>query len=796
MNKFYYILLLLCLPWMAFAQEKATPAPAAKSKAPVTYEAFFKNGMRKIEGTFPVYQSDKKCYLEIPAELLGKDLMSSGIISKGPWNGTASVKTDLLIFTLGRNDRLEVRKQLCRERAEGAMAGAVEASALEPVDYFYPIAAYGKDKKSYIIDITADVNATGKLFAFPNLQWVNRPTADRSGLDSVYVIDNGMKFMSLHTQTDYMPGMMPGQMGYDKHSSVMIEWTLQALPERQVCDREADARVGYISLSFNDFDRNPYKAEAVYVVRRWNLEIRPEDTERYKRGELVEPKMPIVVYFDRSVDPALRAAAVRAIEEWNGCFEQAGFKNVLQVKEGEPEAYFAYHQISFSRALITRKVNTVTDPRTGEILCANISIGSSDIRDYLLRAFIGLGAYEPAVFTDSLSVVQGEVARYVTSKYLGEILGLVPNMAGSMAYTTAQLRDAVWVKEHGISASVTDGCGVNYVVQPGDNIPLRDLFSKVSDYDRWAIEWGYRQYPGLDVQAEKKALKALAGKAKDNAVLCFMPEGRKGYKVNKFDLAQDKLVAAELGIKNLKLLLPAMESIAERLDRDDSWQTYSELTMMIYAAYMNHVALALDYIGSVTPEAIIAGYNEQPLNFASEAQQEDAMRFIGKYVFAGAPAWMNNPLMEQVSGFTERELMTNVLERVFGKLNNPEVLAYLLLTERKLGNKGYTYGDMMNVIDRDVFLNFSASRKVTSYAALVQTEYLKSFIKLYTEAKVEKYPSDLSYYLIGRMSQLLKSIERLGRTHGDAATRQHYRGLGIYLKRALLPKEQPGIPMK
>ncbi|WP_292268640.1 zinc-dependent metalloprotease [Butyricimonas sp.] len=796
MNRFYYILLLLCLPWMAFAQEKATPAPAAKSKAPLTYEAFFKNGMRKIEGTFSVYQSDKKCYLEIPAELLEKDLMSSGIISKGPWSGTASVKTDLLVFTLGRNDRLEVRKQLCRDRAEGAMAGAVEASALEPVDYFYPIAAYGKDKKSYIIDITADVNATGKLFAFPNLQWVNRPVADRSGLDSVYVINNGMKFMSLHTQTDYMPPMMPGQMGYDKHNSVMIEWTLQALPERQVCDREADARVGYLSLSFNDFDRNPYKAEAVYVVRRWNLEIRPEDTERYKRGELVEPKMPIAVYFDRSVDPASRVAVVRAIEEWNGCFEQAGFKNVLQVREGGPEAYFAYHQISFSRALFTRKVNTVTNPRTGEILCANISIGNSDIRDYLLRAFVGLGAYEPAVFTDSLPAVQGEVARYVTSKYLGEILGLVPNMAGSMAYTTAQLRDAAWVKEHGISASVTDGCGVNYAVQPGDNIPLRDLFSKASDYDRWAIEWGYRQYPGLDVQAEKKALKVMAEKAKDNTLLCFIPEGRKGYKSNRFDLAQDKLAAAELGIKNLERLIPAVEGIAGRLDKDDSWQMYSELTLMIYAAYINYVALALDYIGSVTPEAVIAGYNEQPLNFASKAQQEEAMRFIEKYVFAGAPSWMNNSLMEQVSGFEEREPMTNVLTRIFGKLNGPETLAYLLLTEKKLGDKGYTYGDMMKVIDRNVFLNFSTTKKVTSYTALAQMIYLKSLIKLYTGAKVAVYPGDLSYSLINRMSHLVKSIERLGRTHGDAATRQHYHGVAIYLKRALLPQEQAGVPVR
>ena len=152
--------------------------------------------------------------------------------------------------------------------------------------------------------------------------------------------------------------------------------------------------------------------------------------------------------------------------------------------------------------------------------------------------------------------------------------------------------------------------------------------------------------------------------------------------------------------------------------------------------------------------------------------------------------------MEQVSGFEEREPMTNVLTRIFGKLNGPETLAYLLLTEKKLGDKGYTYGDMMKVIDRNVFLNFSTTKKVTSYTALAQMIYLKSLIKLYTGAKVAVYPGDLSYSLINRMSHLVKSIERLGRTHGDAATRQHYHGVAIYLKRALLPQEQAGVPVR
>lgn len=39
--------------------------------------------------------------------------------------------------------------------------------------------------------------------------------------------------------------------------------------------------------------------EKVAFATRWRLEPKPEDMEKYLRGELVEPVKPIVFYIDR-----------------------------------------------------------------------------------------------------------------------------------------------------------------------------------------------------------------------------------------------------------------------------------------------------------------------------------------------------------------------------------------------------------------------------------------------------------------------------------------------------------------
>ncbi len=59
-----------------------------------------------------------------------------------------------------------------------------------------------------------------------------------------------------------------------------------------------DDRVAYFTTEYTDFDADPQGVKDVSLITRWRLEPKEEDMEKYKRGELVEPKKPIIYYID------------------------------------------------------------------------------------------------------------------------------------------------------------------------------------------------------------------------------------------------------------------------------------------------------------------------------------------------------------------------------------------------------------------------------------------------------------------------------------------------------------------
>ena len=47
-----------------------------------------------------------------------------------------------------------------------------------------------------------------------------------------------------------------------------------------------------------DYGIDNQEAETVRYLDRWRLEVKDKDVEKFKNGELVEPKKPIVYYLD------------------------------------------------------------------------------------------------------------------------------------------------------------------------------------------------------------------------------------------------------------------------------------------------------------------------------------------------------------------------------------------------------------------------------------------------------------------------------------------------------------------
>jgi len=70
------------------------------------------------------------------------------------------------------------------------------------------------------------------------------------------------------------------------------------LPKEPMKQRLADQRVGWFSRSIVDYGSDQQKAASRTYLDRWRLEVKDEDMEKFKRGELVEPKKQIVYYID------------------------------------------------------------------------------------------------------------------------------------------------------------------------------------------------------------------------------------------------------------------------------------------------------------------------------------------------------------------------------------------------------------------------------------------------------------------------------------------------------------------
>ncbi len=84
--------------------------------------------------------------------------------------------------------------------------------------------------------------------------------------------------------------------------------------------RYFDPRVGYFAVGYTDFDQNPQGIKQLVLAKRWRLEPKPEDVERYKKGELVEPQKPILIYIDPATPKKWVPYLVQGVNDWQVAF--------------------------------------------------------------------------------------------------------------------------------------------------------------------------------------------------------------------------------------------------------------------------------------------------------------------------------------------------------------------------------------------------------------------------------------------------------------------------------------------
>jgi hypothetical protein len=515
------------------------------------------------------------------------------------------------------------------------------------------------------------------------------------------------------------------------------------LPAVPMKKRLFDPRVGYFADEYVVYSDDQQKVDNQEFIVRWRLEPKPEDREKWMHGELVEPAKPIVYYIDpatpRKWVPYLKAG----IDDWQKAFEKAGFKHAIEARDWpENDTTMSLEDARYSvlRYFASNIENAygpnIHDPRSGEIIESHIGWYHNIMEILHDWYMIQTAAVDPRARTmhidDSL---MGQLIRFVSSHEVGHTLGLRHNMGSSSTVPVEKLRDKAWLDVHGHTPSIMDYARFNYVAQPQDSIPESDLFPRIGEYDCWAIRWGYAYVSDAAPKEEAKILdRWTIDSLKANPRLWFGGEGfNQDPRAQLEDLGDNSMKAGEYGIKNLKVILPALPKWTwEANDKYDNLDEMYHQVVAQFSRYMGHVLKNVGGIYETFKSVEQSGDVYEP---APKARQQEAIAFLDAQLFT-TPRWLlDTAILNKISSPISGDPVGSIQMGVLGSLLSSSRLNTLLLSSNRYGNAHtYTVENLLADLRRSIWKELATHQTIDVYRRNLQKTYVESLISILTPA--------------------------------------------------------------
>ena len=740
-------------------KKKKTEAKAPekpKKGAIKPYSKVITKDAKTDEGLFKVHQVEDKHFYEIPDSLFNREMLMVSRISKtatGIGFGGGKINTQVLRW------EKKPKKVLLRVVSYGNYAAdslpiheAVVNSNFEPVLFAFDIKAFNKKDSlnpATVIEVdplfTKDVNALGMPERFRKRYKISRLDGERSYIETIksYPLNIEARHVKTYAAKEPPSNQSMGSISVEINNSMIL------LPKEPMKRRYFDERVGWFARGQVDYGLDAQKSKTVRYLDRWRLEVKEEDLEKFKAGELVEPKKQIVYYIDRATPEKWRSFIKQGIEDWQVAFEEAGFKNAIIAKDpptAEEDPEWSPEDVRYSvvRYLASPIPNAngphVSDPRSGEILESDINWYHNVM--WLLRNwfFVQTAAINPdARSVEFKEEIMGRLIRFVSAHEVGHTLGLPHNMGSSSAIPVDSLRSASYTQKYGPAPSIMDYARFNYVAQPGDEGIA--LMPNIGVYDKHAIRWGYRPILDKTAEGEKPTLNQWILDHADDPMYRFGHQQVGDIhdpSSQTEDLGDNAIKASEYGIANLKRIVPKLMewTTEDGKDYKDLETMYGQVVGQ-FRRYMGHVS---NNIGGVYEDYKTADQDGAVYTHVDKAHQKNCMAFIQEQLFE-TPEWLIDQEIfnkVQYSGSVERIRAMQV--RTLNTMLHLGKMARIIENETINGNDAYGLLEMTRDLRRGVWSETRSGRTIDTYRRNLQKAHIDRLAYLMTAENQKKLP--------------------------------------------------------
>lgn len=739
------------------------------------------------KGLFTVTKAGSDWFFTIPDSLLNREILATVRFTSTPANtgkyGGELVNEQTVYFQKAPDGKMLLRSRLLINKADSVdnINRAITISNEDPI-----IAAF----KIENLANKASKIKVGSFFLEDNVALgPDRMQKTQMGLQALLPANSyieSIKTFPMNTEVRTVKTWMASSStnaaaALTGRVTLGLNVSFVLLPGSPMSSRLFDPRVGYFTDDYVYFSDDQQRVEPKRLITRWRLEPKDSaDAERMKRGELVEPKKPIVYYIDPATPKQWRPYLIQGVNDWQKAFEHAGFKNAIVAKEWpENDSTMSMEDARYSciRYLASPIENAygpnVHDPRTGEILESHICWYHNVmtlVHDwYMIQAgTLDEAAQKMKYDTD----LMGQLIRFVSSHEVGHTLGLRHNFGSSSTVPVDSLRSRAFVEKYGHTPSIMDYARFNYVAQPEDSIPREGIFPRIGDYDCWAIEWGYKpMWNAYDEVSDHWELEKLTTeRLKGNRRLWFgdgETNRTNDARCQTEDLGDDAVKASEYGILNLKRELPLLPKWTYE-SGDIYGQNLSSMMNQVIGQFSRYCMHVMTNIGGVycdykTVDQPGAVFTDEP-----RVKQEEAFKFLNRHVLT-EPTWLTsqpyvNRLVPNAQAYVNR-----IGQRFVRNMVSASLINRLTST--------YPAEDYLATLVDNLFTEARTQQKPSSYRAALQRTAVEGLTNYYASNRNSEQTAIVLYQL-----------RKLQRLFHAAQSQPHFAALADVVDRALVVK--------